>query len=670
MTPPFENTLFSFTSPQGILRDHLRNSLLAYQTRTMLGRANSSSSSFRRPRTRTHPKEFVSLLESYSHGPPVYPSYLYNTVYALLVEEQYNHYCQKYGANKKNKKNNKNNNNQRRISTNCAETSSSFDTTTTSAQRNQPWFSSDATTDSTFFDEVSLGAKHTHYFSSGDLLLASHSSLTCPSYGASNYNTYLSKLELQDLRLPTAWSTTERGEGLELGQEWNEITYKVKIEPGAEDNDGHIAIGFCGEYSRLDRLPGCDEYSWGFHGENGSLTGGSTGQTKRRKYEACFGVGDTIGCGIDFSNNTLFYTKNGIYLGTAFWNINGKHIYPFIGFKNPGDKITANFGQGSSFIFDIGQHRKGITDQLIHKVLSRTLLADPSVKNMKQQQHEQKPKTLSMDQLVMDYLNHAGYIDTCLKMKDEIHGGIDGKEQERFKIRQDICAALLNGHIDQVFIKCEQHYPQMLSRHPRLLFRLECLKFIDLVNSLDNQRKPPKKRAGTQAGDKRRRSTVEKDDDPMDVDDDGGYRSSDLQNVMDFGRYLHETYAPESTSSSSTTSSTTISNIHKMMDDDDGDDGDTKDNSLAGIDVKSELMATFSTLAYSKPTDNPNAYLCESSWREGLVSDMNNAILATEGKHPVSCLERIYRQANVTIHELVLNGDGQASMIPNLDDLI
>lgn len=43
--------------------------------------------------------------------------------------------------------------------------------------------------------------------------------------------------------------------------------------------------------------------------------------------------------------------------------------------------------------------------------------------------------------------------------------------------------------------------------------------------------------------------------------------------------------------------------------------------------------------------------------------------IVTVGEQPASSLEKVYRQANVTIRELVLKGNGQASMIPTLDSL-
>lgn len=91
-------------------------------------------------------------------------------------------------------------------------------------------------------------------------------------------------------------------------------------------------------------------------------------------------------------------------------------------------------------MFDIGQYRESIGDSLALKILETTpLTCLPSSKSPQQQQQQRTRKTSAMDDLVMDYLNHAGYIGTCLKMKNEMAGGNDGKDEEKYeriKIRQ------------------------------------------------------------------------------------------------------------------------------------------------------------------------------------------------------------------------------------------
>jgi hypothetical protein len=62
----------------------------------------------------------------------------------------------------------------------------------------------------------------------------------------------------------------------------------------------------------LERMPGWDEDTWGYHGDDGDKfhsSGSSDGHIET------YGPGDTVGCGV--IDGRLFFTKNGRYLGAA-----------------------------------------------------------------------------------------------------------------------------------------------------------------------------------------------------------------------------------------------------------------------------------------------------------------------------------------------------------------
>ena len=64
---------------------------------------------------------------------------------------------------------------------------------------------------------------------------------------------------------------------------------------------------------------GWDNDSWGYHGDDGNFYCGS-GSSK--PYGPVFTTDDTIGCCLNFTNNTVFYTKNGVNLGNYYFNTN------------------------------------------------------------------------------------------------------------------------------------------------------------------------------------------------------------------------------------------------------------------------------------------------------------------------------------------------------------
>lgn len=74
-----------------------------------------------------------------------------------------------------------------------------------------------------------------------------------------------------------------------------------------------VSIGFSGAKAALEKLPGWEPDSWGFHSDDGKtfLCGGPGGKTYGDPYNS----GDVIGCGINFKTNEAFFTKNGNYLG-------------------------------------------------------------------------------------------------------------------------------------------------------------------------------------------------------------------------------------------------------------------------------------------------------------------------------------------------------------------
>ncbi|KAI7906608.1 concanavalin A-like lectin/glucanase domain-containing protein [Cokeromyces recurvatus] len=246
-------------------------------------------------------------------------------------------------------------------------------------------------------------------------------------------------LALQDLRLPTAWDIKAKGEYIDISLDHMQLTYKgngkdesevssvranhamrkqcgiyyFEIQILSKGVDGHIGIGFCRKLNSLDRFPGWEEYSWGYHGETGKVYSGSgTGQN----YGPKFGTGDIIGCGVDFRNMTAFYTKNGVYLGTAFKKIKETmELFPFIGFKTPGEKIEVNFG-AKPFMFDIEQWIENERRTLLSQIVE-----------------EREQESESADQIVVEYLKHNGYTKAAKSLEAALltkNGDIINKDKK------------------------------------------------------------------------------------------------------------------------------------------------------------------------------------------------------------------------------------------------
>ncbi|CAK5082462.1 unnamed protein product [Meloidogyne enterolobii] len=73
-----------------------------------------------------------------------------------------------------------------------------------------------------------------------------------------------------------------------------------------------MGIGLSEKNVSLNRLPGWDPISYGYHGDDGNFFSSSG---KGVEYGPTFTTGDVIGCGLNFVTRQLFFTKNGQHLG-------------------------------------------------------------------------------------------------------------------------------------------------------------------------------------------------------------------------------------------------------------------------------------------------------------------------------------------------------------------
>src|SRR5437868_1479820 len=112
-----------------------------------------------------------------------------------------------------------------------------------------------------------------------------------------------------------------------------------------------IGIGFGSSSVPLDRLPGWEPESLGYHGDDGKLYHAS-GEGKPWPRPP-FYTGDVVGCGISFEQRHVYFTRNGELLDLAFKNLTFDSpmepkvddIYPMIGMRSPGEHVHVNFGK-------------------------------------------------------------------------------------------------------------------------------------------------------------------------------------------------------------------------------------------------------------------------------------------------------------------------------------
>jgi hypothetical protein len=135
-----------------------------------------------------------------------------------------------------------------------------------------------------------------------------------------------------------------------------------------------VAVGVATDSFHVHtRMPGWDRQSFGYHGDDGGIFHSSGGMVER--FGPCFGSGDTVGCGIDYVSQGIFFTLNGKLLGYGWKGIDAEflqnNLYPVVGIDTNA-AISVNFG-AKPFQYDLSSFSKK-HDALI---ASSYQLADP-----------------------------------------------------------------------------------------------------------------------------------------------------------------------------------------------------------------------------------------------------------------------------------------------------
>jgi hypothetical protein len=108
-----------------------------------------------------------------------------------------------------------------------------------------------------------------------------------------------------------------------------------------------ISIGLCTKsFCPQDMMPGWNSVSYGYHLNDGGMFHEKRLQPQHRW--PAYGLGDVVGCGLEFKSRRIFFTKNKKFLGYEFSNISNNVVesglYPTVG-VNCKCPIFVNFGE-------------------------------------------------------------------------------------------------------------------------------------------------------------------------------------------------------------------------------------------------------------------------------------------------------------------------------------
>jgi Ran-binding protein 9/10 len=242
------------------------------------------------------------------------------------------------------------------------------------------------------------------------------------------------KDEDQLMPLPSKWSDQDKYPGLDISNGGLDVRYsgaasKADIEAASvradypmspacgiyyfevtinsKSKDSAIAIGFSTAQASLERLPGWETHSWGYHGDDGKMF---SGEHSGRNYGPTFSADDVVGCGINFNTGQAFFTLNGQDLETCFRDLRDVRPFPTIGMKKySGASVSVNFGQ-RPFVFDIDGKMLREEDAVSREIAAaKTTSLQPGL-----------DESNLIQELVAQYLAHDGYVETAKAFMEEV----------------------------------------------------------------------------------------------------------------------------------------------------------------------------------------------------------------------------------------------------------
>ncbi|KAL8797024.1 MAG: hypothetical protein Q9195_000795 [Heterodermia aff. obscurata] len=388
--------------------------------------------------------------------------------------------------------------------------------------------------------------------------------------------------------------------------------YYFEVTIISKGKEGIIGVGFSSSKASLEKLPGWEPESWGWHGDD----------------------------------------------GIAFKELKDVDLYPSVGMKRPLAHLSVNFGQ-KPFAFDIDSLMTNEKSNILREI-SATSVA---------RLHPSADENLLLKELVAQFLVHDGYIETAKAFAAEVQtetaalGGatsINGPAMEDdldASNRQQIRTAILDGDIDKALKRTRAYYPQVLADNSPIYFRLRCRKFVEMFRQGAELLEGPSSKRAKSANGHSAMNTNDDLDPDMELDEqlngsddwdkmeteeaDNGLKYQDLlQDSLQYGQELKDEFKDD----------------RRQV-------------------VRDTFMDIWSFYAYADPRKSPVAHLLDPQGRVPVAEELNSAILGRSpmvlkgrmltlvvslGKSSSAAVERLIQQTEVLVEEISDEGGAGA----------
>eukprot|EP01113_Clastostelium_recurvatum_P027404 TRINITY_DN3304_c0_g1_i4.p1 TRINITY_DN3304_c0_g1~~TRINITY_DN3304_c0_g1_i4.p1 ORF type:complete len:1640 (-),score=340.10 TRINITY_DN3304_c0_g1_i4:13-4932(-) len=131
----------------------------------------------------------------------------------------------------------------------------------------------------------------------------------------------------------------------------NPLNYFECYVEGIESRKGSCAIGLTIEDYPLNKQVGKEPRSYGYLSLDGRKY---RGDDSGSEYSAPFTGGDVVGCGLNGHTREIFFTRNGEFLGVAFWGIPEIPLFPSLSLRGAvGSTAVVSFTPPFRFNMDL-----------------------------------------------------------------------------------------------------------------------------------------------------------------------------------------------------------------------------------------------------------------------------------------------------------------------------